>query len=487
MKNEREAAETKRIVEGWYSRLRGREDILADPAGWCRSIGAEPMPEVVRALGGGRPFAEEPAFDSYNEFMAEKLAWRDVVRGGSAPENPAMRKWRERQMRRCMIEIGKDQNEVIIHAPAAFELSRGCSVNCWFCALDAGPLTGVWRHTPENAALWAGVQEAMRDVVGSAARWASSYWATEPLDCPDYESFCTDFHRVHGMYPQTTTAVPLRNVPRTKALLLDSRDKGCFINRFSVHTGGQVSGIFDKFTPMELMYTELLLENDESDMTLVRAGRGFELEKSAPARAVMEDSRVLAGMVAKNPELDGVFVSAKVNTSPLEEGHIAGEGQLQINLPATTSCITGFLVNMCARSVELITPCAADAEWPKGYMVLDRREFADADGFRRAIEGIIRERMPERVENGDIVSIIPRVNSRVTENGFVLSTVFGKIMYEHPAVAAYLSHLGMLLRRGGLAAGYIAMECYYMFSQTEERSMALIQDVFDKGLLDISR
>jgi hypothetical protein len=43
--------------------------------------------------------------------------------------------------------------------------------------------------------------------------------------------------------------------------------------------------------------------------------------------------------------------------------------------------------------------------------------------------------------------------------------------------------MAALLRRGGLKAGQIAIECFYMFGQNEAITLAFLNDMFQRGLL----
>jgi hypothetical protein len=52
----------------------------------------------------------------------------------------------------------------------------------------------VFRYTPENARLWRGILEAVRDVAGP---WRSiCYSGTDTFDNPEYERFIEDFAAV---------------------------------------------------------------------------------------------------------------------------------------------------------------------------------------------------------------------------------------------------------------------------------------------------
>jgi len=410
-----------------------------------------------------------------------------MIRREAASHVPRLRAWRERQMNRCVLEIGISQNSVLTHIPAAFELTSGCSVNCWFCSMESGPLRGVFRYSPDNAKLWRETLTAFAEIVGPCAKWSSCYWGTEPLDNPDYECFCGDAFAVLGMYPQTTTAVPLRNAERTRALLAESHAKGCRVNRFSIHDAEQLRGVLANFSALELANTELLLENPErKSAPMVTAGKLFNMRRTMPETAAREDERAISMIKEAYPDIAAHYDTFEVNTFHLDEG---GDGprRFRINLPSTTACMSGFLVNMVERTVALISPCAADAEWPRGYIVFDQGHFDSGDSFRALLCRMIEDNMPEKVLPGDCVALTRRVNYTQTEKGFVLSSVFGRVAYEIEKLGPYLAYLGSLLRQDGSRPGEIALECFYLFGKHEALTLGFINDLFNKGLLETGK
>ncbi|MCL2001643.1 MAG: radical SAM family RiPP maturation amino acid epimerase, partial [Planctomycetes bacterium] len=429
---------------------------------------------------------DPPVLKPYIAHPLENLGWRDVIRAEAAPIHPGLRAWRERQINRCLLELGNDQNQKITHIPAAFELTRGCSVNCWFCAFEAGPLSGIFRHTPQNAALWRDVQQVMGEVLGpmSAGR-GSCYWATEPLDNPDLEAFLQDFYGMHGQYPQITTAVPVRDAGRMRRLLAESYRKGCLINRFSVHSGEILLAIHRAFSDEELAYTELLLENDEAVMSFSRSGKLFNLEVRDPEKARHEDGRIIQAVMRQAPALKSYADKIWINHDLVAAGEPPAQGSLRINVPGTTACVSGFLVNMVDRTVELISPCACCDEWPKGYIVFARESFLDARDFRETLGRVLARWAPEHLLPEDIVRFNQRFAVRKSETGFAVGTVFGSVRYENGQRIPYLHHLGDLLSKGGLSAGYIALEAFYLFGHPEEGTLDLIRDMFARGLLSV--
>jgi hypothetical protein len=64
-----------------------------------------------------------------------------------------------------------------------------------------------------------------------------------------------------------------------------------------------------------------------------------------------------------------------------------------------------------------------------------------------------------------------------------MSTVFGKITYTHDQMNSYLLHLGEVLNEGWQRAGWLAVECFYLFGLPEKITLAFLDDFFKKGLL----
>ena len=67
--------------------------------------------------------------------------------------------------------------------------------------------------------MWHDILSFAKEAIGPAAGWGTCYYATEPLDNPDYEKFADAFYDVFGVVPQLTTAAAMRKPERTKAYL----------------------------------------------------------------------------------------------------------------------------------------------------------------------------------------------------------------------------------------------------------------------------
>jgi radical SAM family RiPP maturation amino acid epimerase len=365
----KELANTKRLLELWELDDRFRDRMRQDPAGAAAEHGLEVDPEEVRLLWDpearrarrkvydeGRPVPDLPRpVQRHAAFVREKLVYAEEWLANSDPADPAMTAWRNRQIERSCSQLGSFKGRSLVHVPVAIELAVGCSVGCWFCSVAAPSLSRKAVYA-EVKGLWQEVLQAIHEVVGAAARWGFCYWATDPLDNPDYAEFCCDFAEVFGRFPQTTTAIAWKDPERTRSLLKLSREKGCELNRFSILTLSILRKIHAAFRPEELLQVELLPLNKEAGRPKAFSGRARE---------------------GKPP---------------------SGHTTLDPELASTTSCVTGFLLNLVERSVRLITPCSASDRWPLGHWVVDQAVFRDGDDLSRHMRRMIAEHMPTYVK-----------------------------------------------------------------------------------------
>jgi len=350
-------AETKRVLERWTMDPPFRDAYRLDPIATLAGLGVsltpdhvEPLidPEESRRITRALQIGEAPGCpDSvlqYSAFMAEKLAHRAELRDLGTPSDPVLAAWRRRQVLRAERDLGSQRADAIVHAPLAIELSEGCSVGCWFCGVSSSRFQSSWPYT-ENAALWRCYLEAIRNVIGDCASQGFLYWATDPLDNPDYESFIADFYGVLGRCPQTTTALGGKDTERTRAILELSRSLGSPVDRLSILTLSQLNVIHNSFSAMELLQVELVPQNKEAASTHVKSRSG-RARTSKQKRA-------------------NELISA--------------------DLSSTIACVSGFLINMPAGRVQLITPCDASDDWPLGYWVLDEQYFQTPEELAAAL------------------------------------------------------------------------------------------------------
>jgi radical SAM family RiPP maturation amino acid epimerase len=347
-------AHVKRFLERWVADDGFRAWVQVDAQAAADHHGILVDAEAIRSLWDpAATLDRHPVTDVvhlYREYIQEKLAYRDRMRiTEGVPDQSLFRKWRQRQINRFFRQVPIEESLAVVHAPFAVELNQGCSVGCWFCGVDAPPLTATSVYTPEQAVLWREMLQHLHAVIGIGAQTGFCYWATDPLDNPDYELFLADFHREFGRYPQTTTAQPLRDVSRVKALLEMTTAQRPMINRFSVLSLPMFNAVHRRYTAEQLLHVEIVCQQPQSVTQKANAGRVRRLESGDAAAAAAQ----------------------------------GGARQ------STIACVSGFLINLPNREIRLISPTPACERWPLGYRIYGRAEFTDGPSFRSALESLI--------------------------------------------------------------------------------------------------
>lgn len=397
----------KRFFERWNADPDFREAVLEDDAPLAE-VGDPLTPAELRSLrarDAGDLFDWPPMQRIWR--VARAKAWwvQGFYQQASLPADPVVRAWRERQIRRQVHDLGPFHAGSNIHASVAFELCAGCSVGCWFCALSPSSLEGVYAWTPAHAEEFTGMLRALQGWLGPALGSGFLYWATEPLDNPDYERFCLAFHEVTGVFPPTTTARALADVDRTRALLALSAEHGCWLNRFSVPGRRLMARIHRTFSAEELARVECLPLNREAAFTYGNAGRFRE-------RALRDPSLLDAQ-------------KRKLAEAPW---HAASPGYRESDEYANGSigCVTGLIVNTVRRQVQLVSPCTADDSWPDGSIVFAEAEYDGVGGFEEAL-GRLYGSLPVEVGPDHLLALASPLRFEETARGFDLRGRFGTV------------------------------------------------------------
>lgn len=362
--------------------------------------------------------------------------WRQLLE--KTPSN-AFNAWRQRQINRCHSQLNEETNKAIVHAAIAFELCKGCSMGCHFCGVGAEPLQTVYRYTAENAKLWRDILDVAVERLGAAAGGGVCYWATEPSDNPDYVKFVADFGEKTGVYPQTTTAAPLRDLDWTRELLQFRREHSTAMDCFSILSLNTLHRVHDIFSAEDLALTALAMQHTDPAVR----------------------SRAQSGRNRKDA---------------------SGSSQLDLAHDHTIACLSGYLVNMADRSVRLISPCPPSGRWPLGYRVYAEGSFSCAAELNDFIGKTMTNCMPEQIAPDDILAFrrdleyIPLPE----EEGFKL---LSKYRLHRMTGASHLAQLGELIAQGNLTSRRVLQELMVQH-QDVLAIMASIQKLFDQGLLE---
>lgn len=407
----------KRLFELWNGDSAFRKIVEQDFDSLANTYDLDPDSlALARQLWHDNSFTEQhynrkafPQLHKFLEHQQKLMTLRSRIRKSCAPVHPRFNKWRQCQINRCDWQLGPAKNETIIHMPLCFELSLGCSLGCRFCGLSAPKLSNIFPYTPKNQLLWREILDVCRTIIGESASFASLYWATEPFDNPDYEGFCLDFHNMLDVFPQTTTALALADIERTKHFLQLSEMHGCELNRFSVHSVEDLLSLCSNFSAEELAQVELVLQNQGSLQKKVAAGRMLH-------------------------------------------------SQDELAEQTTISCATGFLVNMVEKRVRLISPWPADKDHPKGYKTFDQGKFTNAADFASLLQQMISRTMQLSFSRQDPVHLTPGIQCVTKNNETMLASPYQELALSQLSGLPDLHNLIGTLNAGEIALHYLETE-----------------------------
>ena len=280
--------------------------------------------------------------------------------------SPEYTAWRRRRVAAVRNELGFF-GWSLDHPCHAVEMAVGCSVQCNFCAFDAGKLETVFDLTRiENRKLVQAVAAGMVNVLGWPATHGMLYWCTEPHDNPHYVKLLEFWQHLTGAMLCTATARAGEDWVRD---LVNFYTTGPVPwPRISVLSRGMMRRLHKAFTPMELRDVSMLMQQKDSEALRAKVPGGRE--------------KMLLQLV----EADDL---RNVDFENLPEGFEPPQGSI--------ACISGTLVNMVERTVKLISPCYTTMEHRYGYRVFDATTFDESpEGFEVALKRIIGRSMVTR-------------------------------------------------------------------------------------------
>lgn len=374
----------------------------------------------------------------YYQFLQNKFIARDkMINELCAPDNAKMKKWRERQIFRCNGDLG-GVNRSFIHTIVTYELACGCSVGCEFCGLQAKKLTELFRNTPENMKLFRGVMKAMHDILGDAAGYGMMYFATEPLDNPDYEDFEEAYLEEFDMIPQITTAVCDRDVARMKRLLAKLGTHKSFIHRFTLRSLDMAQNVFDKFTAEELLYVELLPQYPESPVFVPYTVVGNEADRVKPENVRKDD-------------------------------------------PGTICCVDGFRINFCKKTLSVFTPCHMSSIHPRGISEIATVTFTDADDFRNKLLEMIDTYFVNDLPREYPLKLYDYFHIEHTDTGDrLISSHGGETLFLDKLPGTLYKNVIMILAEGKLTKREIARK---LNNETPENVFYVLNQLWKKGFI----
>ena len=266
----------------------------------------------------------------------------------------------------------------IHYFPMAWELSHGCRVGCDFCGLMAERWTA---NAKWNPAQWHEMLQSAFELLGPILGESPCYFATEPMDHPDYEHYIAEVEAVTGRFPQTTTAVANRFPDRIRGLMRllgeDRLQDQCRL-RISIRSLRQFRQITRLFSPEELVHVELLANNPESVLQISDSGRS--------------------------------------RTQGAEQ-----EPASRSKIRYSVCCMAGVRANLADRTLTFLEPVLPDDAFPCGYRALETVGYENAGDFLPALESLFRRYALASLPRPEPVQLHPEVKI-IRQDGFILLT-----------------------------------------------------------------
>lgn len=396
------------------------------------------------ALEIRKKLQKAPLIDLWFRYAAHKNAVyhqfrRTVFR---VPKNPQFDAWRMRRVAAAKSELGHF-GHVIDHPILAFELGDGCSVGCWFCAFAARKLTTNLEY-PKYRGFFQEVVSSCAELFGpDQASMALLYYGTEPHDNPNYLDFLKDFKAITGHPTCTSTAVP-GDAEWLRSLIAFYRQDNLPWPRLSVLTRAMMHRIHDLYTPDELRDVELLMQMKDHSREKVTGGRIVAEHQGMKDR---EDGQYLENIVP--------------------QGSIA--------------CVSGFLINMVNRTIQVVSPCYTSKQWIYGYRIFASANFTDAADFPAAIRNLIDRTMASAPRSECTARFRDDLLYKPTEQGFDLVS---PNQIHHFTGREVQGPLGAMIAAGDRCYAQVYNDMTSIKGVNPLLAGMAVQRLFDGGFLD---
>ena len=343
-----------------------------DPYGIYSSIPEYFFNDLKRNPLENKDKSAKSLIEDWNFFYKKKLAHREALKKYTQQSitNESISSWRTRVVKQNMAQMDSAFLDGNVYPLFSIELSEGCSVGCPFCGIGAEGLKEHFLATDENITLFKKILASIKSNMGENSGMSGFlYWATEPLDNPDYQVFEKSYCDVLGFIPQLTTAIAYKDVEKVRSIISNRSASRISPHRFSVLSMGALKKIYKAFSPEDLLDVEIIPQMNGSLVVKANAGKNYSEKTSG-------------------------------------------------NVPDTIACVAGLLINMPRKEVKIISPCPASEEHPLGYITYDTRFFKDSHDFDHIIKEWEDTYFNIKPKSEDIISIWPEVNlSEIIESG----------------------------------------------------------------------
>jgi len=260
------------------------------------------------------------------------------------PSHGGWKIWRNLQIARYSREDTSTRSSQITHIPYAIELSEGCSGGCSFCGVSAQALQNSGLPFNDGREIYQALLDVLGNACGLLSQYGVLYWATDPLDQPDYEYYANLFYQKFGLWPITTTALAENHIERIRGMLRTPAAERPWGLRCSMRSRYAYQKLFKELTPLERGMIRFLPQYPESSSQYALAGRSFSKDTASQ----------------------------------------------QTQSGGTIACMSGFLISLPRREIQLITPCLAEPRNLNGYRVLGRDSFSSIDDLPNAFNKLLK-------------------------------------------------------------------------------------------------
>lgn len=375
------------------------------------------------------------------------------------PRDTGMLAWRNRQIARQRFDLGPFFTSSNIHSSLAIELSAGCSVGCWFCALSPDTFKEYYDYTKQEKQ-WKSFIKNMHHFLGDAMKSTFLYWATEPFDNPDYEDFCLDVYEECGVFPPTTTALAHKFPDRIRKFIKFSSEYQCWLNRFSLTSLGIMQKVHQEFTAEELAEVECLALNKSANFAFGNSGDFRKRVLKTPELLAEQDSKLRkAPWHQSNPSY--------ADSEDYANGSIC--------------CVTGFLVNMVTQKIQLISSTTATDEWPLGYIIFSEESFSSPSDLPGIFKKLQTAHFKEQLCDHDPISFQPWLQIEVSLTEVLINGRFKQTLAVTAEGEKDLYCIVRIIKETPGTFKAIQERSLQKFSISKDRSHTLIHQLFNQG------
>ena len=210
------------------------------------------------------------------------------------------------------------------------------------------------------------------------------------------------------------------------------------------------------------------------------------IEQNEESIAIKSASGRFLTAIEDNPEL----LKNEINRV---YGKVAEEHNI-VELPATISCASGFVINMVTRSCRLITPCKASKKNPCGYKICGEKTFKDAKDFEKVLLELINENMQIAANELPVIKLREGMTLECVTNldektglecySFEIGSEFRKLKIKEENNREFLIKLMDYIDSSKYNESTLAMLIFYGLKIEENSTRNLVDLLFKFGLLE---